>query len=572
MSKELIIIIGIAFYIITVTSIIVVLTIINNRDKKKYRKELDELQRDKNLIISANLIAELKKVEPLAMNANMKTTYEEWQKKFNTLKNEDVNNITDKLIKAEELYDTKDFKALNKALGDIELDIYFVNTKARFLLEEIKGITLSEERNRETVTKLKASYREVLSKYQKNPKEFSVVSQPLELQFERVDKLFSAFEVAMEQKSYQEVSKIVKALDDLIGNLKLVIEEAPSIILLGKSVIPKKQESIVAIAKKMHQEGYNLDYLKLGYNIQEANKKITDIFQRLNVLNIEDSLLELKTMLDYFDSIYNEFDKERLSRQNYTEYTRTILLKITKLTNINDSLLKKIKDIKYSYDLSDEDIEIVFKIKDELANERGNYDDIITDGRSHNYAYSNLNKRMEQLNVAVLKTEEKLDIALRTLGSLKEDELRAREQLDEMKAILNQAKMLMRSYKLPMIPDSYYIQLGEATEAIGNMIAELEKTPISIKVLNTRVDTARDLVLKFYHTTKEIIKTAHMAETAIVYGNRYRPLYEEVEWGLTKAEKAFLHGDYKVSLESSIHAINVVEPGIYKKLIDEYQG
>ena len=94
-------------------------------------------------------------------------------------------------------------------------------------------------------------------------------------------------------------------------------------------------------------------------------------------------------MLDYFDSIYNEFDKERLSRQNYTEYTRTILLKITKLTNINDSLLKKIKDIKYSYDLSDEDIEIVFKIKDELANERGNYDDIITDGRSHNYAYSN---------------------------------------------------------------------------------------------------------------------------------------------------------------------------------------
>ena len=104
------------------------------------------------------------------------------------------------------------------------------------------------------------------------------------------------------------------------------------------------------------------------------------------------------------------------------------------------------------------------------------------------------------------------------------------------------------------------------------MIAELEKTPISIKVLNTRVDTARDLVLKFYHTTKEIIKTAHMAETAIVYGHRYRPLYEEVEWGLTKAEKAFLHGDYKVSLESSIHAIYVVEPGIYKKLIDEYQG
>ena len=179
---------------------------------------------------------------------------------------------------------------------------------------------------------------------------------------------------------------------------------------------------------------------------------------------------------------------------------------------------------------------------------------------------------MELLNVKVLKTEEKLDVALRTLGSLKEDELRAREQLDEMKGILNQAKMQMKSFKLPVIPDHYFVELAEATEAIANMVTELEKTPISIKVLNTRVDTARDLVLKLYNTTKETIKTAKMAETAIVYGNRYRPINQEVEIGLMKAEKAFYRGNFKVSLESAIHAINVIEPGIYKKLMDEYQN
>ena len=179
---------------------------------------------------------------------------------------------------------------------------------------------------------------------------------------------------------------------------------------------------------------------------------------------------------------------------------------------------------------------------------------------------------MDVLNIKVLKTEEKLDIALRTLGSLKEDELRAREQLDEMKGILNDAKMLMKSFKLPFIPEVYFIELSEATEAISNMIHELEKTPISIKVLNTRVDTARDLVLKFYNTTKEMIKTAKMAETAIVYGNRYRAVEESVALGLAKAENAFIKGNYKLSLESSIHAINIIEPGIYKKLMDEYQS
>ena len=278
MSVELIIILGILYYIITIVLVIVTLNFLNNRDKKNYRRQLDELEKHKNLIISATLIAELKKVEPLIDNSNMKDTLKKWHERYESLKEEDVSRITDSLIEAEDLYEKRDYKALSKLLSEIELDIYFVNTKANFLLDEIKEITLSEERNRETITKLKTTYREILSKYQKDKKDYTVVSQPLELQFERVDKLFSAFEVAMENKSYQEVGKIVKAIDDLIGNLKLVIEEAPSIIMLGKHIIPKKIADIGNISKKMESDGYNLDYLNIPYNITESSKKITDIF------------------------------------------------------------------------------------------------------------------------------------------------------------------------------------------------------------------------------------------------------------------------------------------------------
>ena len=103
------------------------------------------------------------------------------------------------------------------------------------------------------------------------------------------------------------------------------------------------------------------------------------------------------------------------------------------------------------------------------------------------------------------------------------------------------------------------------------MIQELDKRPISIKILNTRVDTARDLTLKVFNTTKEAIKTAKMAEAAIIYGNRYRAVYKDVELGLIKAETSFYKGNFKNSLEAAINAINVVEPGIHKRLIEEYK-
>ena len=571
MSKDLFIILGIACYFLTIITITGVLFVLSNREKKKYRKQLDELERDKNLIVSANLMSEFKKVEPLILGSDLEGNLAKWQRRFDTIKNEDMDRLTDLLLEAENSFNKKDYKILKEQLANIELDIYFVKTKAIFLLNEIKEITLSEEKNRETITKLKAKYRAILTKYNEHKNEYTLVSSPLELQFENVDKLFGAFESAMDKKSYQEVSKIVKAIDDLTGNLKLVIEEAPTIISMGKNVIPKKISDISNMAKNLTKDGYNLDYLNIPYNITESSKKITDIFQRLNVLNIEDSIFELKTMSDYFDSIYTEFDKQKVSRKVYNDYLRTILLKITKLEKINTTLEGKLEEIKYSYDLTEEDVSIVFKIKEELKEEHEKYDEVIEQGRSKSTSYSHLAKEMDILNLKVAKTEEKLETALRTFGSLKEDELRAKDQLEEMKEILNQAKKEMRSYKLPLIPEHYFVELSEATEAISNMVLELEKTPISIKVLNTRVDTARDLVLKVFNTTKEIVKTAKMAETAILYGNRYRPINTEVELGLIKAEKLFYKGDFKHSLENAINAINLIEPDIYKKLMAEYR-
>lgn len=572
MTKTIYILIGILYYFVSVGIMVLILNLINKSNKKKYENSLSELERDKNLIINASILSELNKVESLVNNETLQKEYDNWKERFKCIKEEDIPKITNQLIDIEEIFNRKDYKALKKKIAEIELEITYVKTKANFLLDEIKEITLSEERNRETITKLKSLYREITDKYNEEKDSFMEVAKPIELQFENLDKLFATFEMAMDQNAYQEVSKIVKAIDDIVGNLKVVIEESPTILLLGKNIIPKKIEDVKAVCEKLEKEGFNLDYLNIDYNIKETNKKIEDILQRLNILDLEDSVFELKTMLDYFDSLYNDFEKEKLAKKIFEEYTRSILLKTTRLERINNDLLKKIDDIKYSYDLTDDDVLVISEIKEELIQIRSNYDKTINTYRNHTNSYSRLAKEMELTNVKLQKTEEKLNAALKTLGSLKEDEQRAREQFTEIKGILINAKDKIHEYKLPVIPKNYYVELSEATLSINEMIKELDKRPISIKNLNTRVDTARDLVLKLYNTTNETIKTAKMAEAAIVYGNRYRPVNKEVDFGLTKAENSFLKGNFKLSLENAINAINIVEPGIHKRLIDEYRN
>ena len=571
MGRTTFLLLAVLYYIVTIIIIIVILNLINRRERNKLKKQIDELEKEKNLVISASMLSELNKVEALVNNDEMRTKLDDWKNRFNNIRDVELPKITDTINDIEELFEDHNFKELKGLILKADFDLNNLKTKADFLLDEIKDVTLSEERNRESITKLKAQYREIMATYKDYEDDYAIIKVPLELQFENIDKLFQTFEVAMEQNAYTEVGKIVKAIADIIDNLKVVVEETRPIVNLGKNLIPKRIEDIKNIVDKMTKEGYNLDYLNIDYNIEEANKKIQDIFQRLNVLNIEDSLFELKTMHDYFDSLYNDFDKEKISKKIYEDYSRSVLIKATKLEKINNELYKKIDDIKYSYDLTDDEVAVITEIKQEIMNIRASYDKIVDVGRSHVLSYSKLAREMEIINSKLVKTEEKLNGALKTLGSLKEDELRAREQLEEIKKILNQTKDKIRSFKLPAIPKNYYVEMSEAMEAIDELIKALDKRPISIKVLNLRVDTARDLVLKVYNTINETVKTARMAEAAIVYGNRYRVTNKEVDFGLTKAENLFSKGNFKNSLENAINAINIVEPGIHNRLLEEYK-
>ena len=325
MSPEFLRMVTIFYGIITFVVVIVIIILTIKKLKTQYKNTLIELERSKNLIISGAILAELNKVESLINNKDLEEKYNYWKSLFKSIKDNEVTNITDELISAEELLEGRNYAQVKDLLGRIEFDIYISKSKAQRLLEDIKEITLSEQKNREIVTKLKADYRSLFLQYNNNNKDdYSLIETPLELQFENIDKLFSAFELAMEGNVYSEVGKIVKALDDSIGNLRVVIEEAPSIILLGKNLIPNRIKEINKLYEKMKSEGFNLNYLNIEYNISESEKKVADVFDRLNVLNLEDSIFELRTIMEYFDSLYSDFDKEKISKKMFDEYLSLI--------------------------------------------------------------------------------------------------------------------------------------------------------------------------------------------------------------------------------------------------------
>lgn len=553
--------------LIVIILIIVLIVVLKKKRKNYYLKLCKNLDTEKNLIGSTPVLLELSKLEPIIKNEKMEEKYQKWQDEFAYIKDEELPKIDDLLIELDTLIDKKEYNLAKSKISKCEIGLYKAKERANYLLDQIKEITLSEEKYRNIITKLKTKYRELNKEYQDHKNLYEEMAEAIELQLENIEKRFLEFETAMDQNQYTDVVHIVKALDTMIEHMEIVISEVPDLLLMCKQMVPKRIKEIEDTKEKMESDGYPLDFLSIDDNMAEAKKNVSVILDRIKVLNLEDCMFELKTILDYLDSIFVAFEKERLSRKVYEEASKDFEKKLNKTVKLVTDIYEQLDDIESMYDLNKEDVKIIDEVNKDLIVIKDDHHKMLEKVKNKATPYSSVNDEVEKLSNRLKQVESTLDIALKSLGNMYEDEQRAREQLEEIERLLKECKEKMREYKLPVIEDRYFVELSEANEAILEVIKELSKKPIAIKTLNTRVDTARDLVLKLYNTTVSMIKTAKMSEMAIVYGNRYIPLHEDIEEGINRARNLFFKGDYTSSLKVSVDTIKLVDDNFERKLL-----
>ncbi|MFA5408201.1 MAG: septation ring formation regulator EzrA [Bacilli bacterium] len=562
----------ITYFLLTTTTIVVVLNIIQWSRNNKIRKVIDDLEMQKNKVISSPIITELSRVELLVKNEAVENRVKGWQERFLNIKNNDIPSINDLLLEADFLFENKKYRELAKIVAKIEMRLYESRSRTEHILCEVQEITLSEEKNRQTLTNLKSVYRSLLQTFETAKDDYGDIANSIELQFENIEHRFQDFERAMDINDYDEVSHIVGAIDEMIEHMKAVVEEVPSIVISSTIIIPKRITEVLKTYEQMQSEGFQLDFLNVEYNIDEIKKKISDIMDRVKVLNLEEVIFELKTFIEYFDNIFNDFEHEKLAKKVFEESIISYKTKMVRMNRVVNEFYEQLSLLKMNYSLSKEELDALDTLSSELNDLNGDFKALTDTVRTRAFPYSKLSKELDTLAVKLSKIEERLEAIVSTLGSMKDDEIRAKEQLNDINDFLRKAKNKMREHKLTVVPDTYFIQLKEAQNSIKEITFELEKKPIDINTLNTRVDTARDLVLKLFNTTNEMIKTSILAEMAIVYGNRYKSSKVKIEEGLNRAEVLFIKGDFKHSLEVAINAIDIVEPGFYRYLLNLYEG
>lgn len=561
-AKKLIII---SSCILLIIIIVVIIIILNKTKKKQMRKKINNLDVIKNDVLSLPLLSEIEKVSSLTKGEQLEEKINNYKKVYEDLKANSFKKIEDMILELDFLVQEKP-KDFNYKYSLIELELYKNRYLINHILEELKELTSYEDKYRGLIIKLKNKYRIINREYESNKDLYGVLTDTIDMQFENIEKRFQDFEIVINENLYNEVVLVVRSLENMIDHMGAIILELPDILVLLNDLIPSRIKELEVLRTSIQEEGFTLTFMNLDYNLAEIEKIENDIVDRSKVLNIDNSLIELKTILEFLDSLFKDIEKEKVYKKDFDASSYSFDQRLSNLKNTLRDIYKQLDDIKVMYGLNDEDLKDLETISLNYNDLVKEYKALIRKVKKQEFSYGKINVYLNELSGNLKLLEDNLDLTLKNLGSMQDDEERARDQLEEVQELLKICKRQIQSVKIPVVANNYFVELSEANEAILEIIKELAKKPIVIKTLNTRVDTARDLVFKLYNTTKNIIKNAYISENLIVYANRYRSSSSDVMKNLNKAEVMFYKGNYEGSLKLVLDLLDKLEPGFKTKI------
>ena len=562
--KIVYLIIGISVIVAIVLSVLVILSM-RKRTKNKLLKQVSDLEIKKNNLDSMPVMVELAKIEDIAKSEQLEEKINEFKNRFEEIKEVKLKKVNDLLVDLDSSIERKNINEYMDTYSDASIVLDEAEYSINNILDEINEIASYEEKYRDIITKLKAKYRFLEHTYTEKETMFSDLKDVIKMQFENIAKRFNDFDKVMDEKLYNEIVLVVKSIDTMIDNLDVVIKEVPDILLLLNDLIPGRIKDLKEEYGKMKEEGYPLGFLNFDENISDIEKRENDILTRAKVLNINDSLFDLRTILEYLDGLFRDLDEEKEAKTRFDNLDEVFKDRSKKIEGIVKDIYAQLDDIKAMYHLNEKDLEIIDQLNLKLSAIIKEHKKLHRDIKKGMESYKKHNITINELMVKLNNVSNDFDNALRTLGSFYEDEKRAHEELKDMTELVKKCKNSVRNYKLPIIHDNYFVEMEEANDAIEEVKKEINNKPIIIKNLNIRVDTAKDLTFKLYVTTSDMIKYAYFSELLIVYGNKYRD-NKDISRGLSKAELMYYRGSYKESFTLLLKVIKLIDSDLVTKI------
>ena len=549
--------------IIAAVSVVVialaVVLIVRNSHKKNLKKKMDELYVRFNDIKTVPLAFKLNKAQTMARrNEEMAKEVDVYLKRYNEV-DMHINDLQQMLNDADDSQSEKSYMENLETLDMIDLAMKECEAEVKEIDDFLEEFSKKENQQRDYSTKLKEKYRIVKTTINKNSQLLSISYDGFVKKLEECESLFSSSEEFMYASDYVSAQNDLEKIDEILETIKTNANKVPKLLKDLKGVVPLMMDETKREIALTKQRGVYIDHLKIDEKIAGIEQSIEECTGKIMAAETKGIKADLSNDKDILNSLNEALADENRSFKQAKETNEKAYEHIRDMEKVEEYV--RIAYHKESARFGLEDLsKVLSDMRNSISKYKAKYEQINVDLISCVRPSSEILSDADELFNSV-------EADLKTLYSYKsridkstDGETRAASQLTKLQLVVSEVETKLLEYALPSIDESYKNDLQKAREYIEQIREMIAEVPINIEELNALLDEAIDFTYKFYNNINNVVGMSIMVENAVVFGNKYRSTYPEIDRELSKAEFQYLNGEYTKALKTAISCIETLFP------------
>lgn len=548
-------------------ALIIFMIVYHSIKLKIYRQEILDLQNQINGIKTLPLQYRLGRVQSIAKNMpEVAEEYEQFTKDFEKItefqKNELgvlVNEVDESLFYGKTHGIKKKFALIREMTQRYDHD-------AKDLLARIEKVTEIENIQRVEIIRVKGKYREVGNEYEKiRVKVEEFVPHALEM-FKELDDDFVKLETLMNNQMFADAKNFTEEIENRIDSLQENLKDLPSYVYVVSDLLPSKIDKVDELITSLEGDEYALEEMNIAARRQEVDKQMEESIAHVKNVDIKGAAEVLEPLTGLIEELVIDLGKELDSYKQFKEKWRESYNELQRLTDVYQNTMKEYRRLITEFVIDEEEV-VISKKYEEFKQIQKDANDLIEQMESGHFAYANMLEHVENLYDRMMQHDTYLEEFEKQKEDIETKNQKTEELLENINIVLLEIKSEIKNEHLPLVNDSYRDYIADSYNKVEEIKRFKTHKPVVLNELCAKVEGARDVIYKLYDNVHNMIVTAGMVEDAIVYANRYRSMFLEVNTELTKAEVLFRNGEYRNALQVAVDILERLEPGKYEELI-----
>ena len=471
--------------------------------------------------------------------------YARFAQSFNSLKDKDDVKASHALKVLDDALGKKQYKECKNNLSNGREMIQIYEKNMLNFNRDLDQVLRPEEDIHQKSLSVKENLRSVKQDYFSKQVDLGPLNPSYEHIFNVIDKKFNDIELSIDAAQYDEANAILLEIETTLKALKEALTVSPVLVALVTTLLPQKIQKVEEMKEKLEAIDVPLNHLLVTSGINDLKKELSEILKQLKLLNVKGLQERLNNIDNKIDTYVDEFEKEKEAKDSFDSRYEELYEIVNNLEKRFVKLCHSLPEVRKFYVINTEYENRLDEIRqqiDGVGQAKRTLDNFVHS--STRQPYTILVDHMNDLQAKADEAFDSMETFTHYLHSLKTHTEEAFETIHSIYINLKLAAKKVRDIAVPSV-DIYEETFEEAYGLIKSIDETLKILPIDVQKIVANLEELNKKSTEIITSIDRMYNLATLAEVSIVYANRSRQRFNNLNQQMQTFEQKFFAGDFE---------------------------